>query len=33
MPGVVVRALRCVILFLALQRRHVRGCLSGALKG
>ena len=31
--GVVVLALPCVILFLALQRFYVRGFMSGALKG
>ena len=31
--GVVVLALPCVLLFLALQRHYVRGFMSGALKG
>ncbi|KUL27867.1 carbohydrate ABC transporter permease [Actinoplanes awajinensis] len=31
--GVVVLALPCVLLFLALQRYYVRGFMSGALKG
>jgi multiple sugar transport system permease protein len=31
--GVVVLALPCIILFLALQRHYVRGFMSGALKG
>lgn len=31
--GVVVLALPCVLLFLALQRHYVRGLMSGALKG
>lgn len=31
--GVVVLALPCVVLFLALQRHYVRGFMSGALKG
>ena len=31
--GVVVLALPCIVLFLALQRHYVRGFLSGALKG
>lgn len=31
--GVVVLALPCIILFLALQRFYVRGFMSGALKG
>ncbi len=31
--GVVVLALPCIVLFLALQRHYVRGFMSGALKG
>jgi multiple sugar transport system permease protein len=31
--GVVVLALPCILLFLALQRHYVRGFMSGALKG
>ncbi|MEV6305727.1 carbohydrate ABC transporter permease [Actinoplanes sp. NPDC051861] len=31
--GVVVLALPCVVLFLALQRQYIRGFMSGALKG
>ena len=31
--GVVVLAVPCIILFLALQRHYVRGFMSGALKG
>ena len=31
--GVVVLALPCVVLFLILQRRYVRGFMSGAVKG
>lgn len=31
--GVVVLALPCVLLFLALQRQYIRGFMSGALKG
>jgi multiple sugar transport system permease protein len=31
--GVIVLALPCIVLFLALQRHYVRGFMSGALKG
>ncbi|WP_328467906.1 carbohydrate ABC transporter permease [Actinoplanes sp. NBC_00393] len=31
--GVVVLALPCIVLFLALQRQYIRGFMSGALKG
>lgn len=31
--GVVVMALPCIILFLALQGQYVRGFMSGAIKG
>jgi multiple sugar transport system permease protein len=31
--GVVVLALPCIVLFLALQRHYVRGFMSGAIKG
>ncbi len=31
--GVVVMAIPCLVLFLALQRYYVRGFMSGALKG
>ncbi|MBG0567964.1 carbohydrate ABC transporter permease [Actinoplanes aureus] len=31
--GVVVLALPCILLFLALQRQYIRGFMSGALKG
>jgi len=31
--GVVVLALPCILIFLALQRHYVRGFMSGALKG
>ena len=31
--GVVIAALPCVLLFVALQRHYVRGFTSGALKG
>lgn len=31
--GVVVLAVRCLLVFLLLQRHYVRGFMSGALKG